>query len=458
VEGTALMNANTRNTIKLIVGTVGFFGMLVAIQLVVSAYNSRMDLTPQKKYTLSPRTERVISQLTQDVHLTAFINSDRPENFFVDDLLARMASLSPHFQYAIVDINRNPALARQYDANQYGTLVFEGNRQKSTLLSAGETAMISAILQVTRAKGEKIVYFLTGHGEGDIKNSDTNDGYSKIRGALSDEFYTDKIFSLVETGAVPQDATVVVLLGPKQEFTPAEISALDAYVQDGGALLVLLDPEAPASLIAFLGQYGFNLPPLVAVDPGKRLYAGEILTFRVSATANPHRMITSVNAPPIFSGARMVEVRPDEAKGISVQPILATSGDGWATAPDNITSDGQVQRVLERDVPGPVPIAGEAVLQKGEKHGRIVVFGDSDLTTNFLIDHGGNRDLFVNAINWLAEDIGQIGARPYSKTPGTEQFFLGADQGRIVAIISAVILPGFFLLVGISVFLWRRRG
>ena len=40
------------------------------------------------------------------------------------------------------------------------------------------------------------------------------------------------------------------------------------------------------------------VPDLIAVDPGKRLYAGEVLTFRASATARPHQMILSVNAPP----------------------------------------------------------------------------------------------------------------------------------------------------------------
>ena len=456
MEGTSV-SANLRNTLKLIVGTLGFLGLLIVAQAILASHNRRLDLTPQKKFTLTPRTQQVVTGLKKDVQALAFIHSDRPENFFIEDLLSRMAALSPHFSYQIVDINRNPALARQYEATQYGTLVFESNgRRKGTLLNTGENGVVSALLQVTR-RGEKVIYFLTGHGEGDLVNDIPQEGYTKLNGALADEFYQVKTFSLAETGAVPEDAAVVVLLGPKALLLPFELSALDAYIQRGGALLVLLDPNGSSSLVTFLENYGVHLPPLIAVDPAKRLYAGEILTFRASSTAKQHPIIRSVNAPPIFSLARVVEVREDPAKGIIAWPILATSGEGWATAEQNIPKEGTGQFVAGRDIPGPVPIAGEVAIRKGEKLGRIVVFGDADLANNSLLELGGNKDLFVNAVNWLAEDIEQMAARPETQRSGVNQLFLSAEQGRMVLLLSTVAMPGAFLLVGVSVFLWRRQ-
>lgn len=458
MEGTPL-NANTRNTIKLILGTLGFLGLLVAAQAIVAKHNRRLDLTPQKKFTLSERTKQVVADLKRDVHLMAFINSDRPENFFLQDLLDRMAALSPRFHYTAVDINRNPALAREYQAMQYGTLVFESDgRRKGTLLSSGENGMVSALLQATRS-GEKVIYFLTGHGEGDLSSSVPQEGYTKLNGAMADEFYQVKPLSLTMSGAVPEDAAVVVLLGPKVDFLPAELSALDAYVQRGGALLVLLDPKAPPLLVTFLENHSVHLPPLVAVDPTSRLYAGEMITFRASPTARVHPMLRSVNAPPIFSLARVVEVREDSAKGIIANPILATSGEGFGTAETNLTTEGTATLAPERgDMPGPVPIAGEVAFRtKGEKLGRIVVFGDVDLANNSLLEQGGNKDLFVNAVNWLAEDIEQMAARSEMQKSGIHQLFLGAEQGRTVLLLSTVMLPGMFVLVGVSLFLWRRQ-
>ncbi|HEV8711893.1 MAG TPA: DUF4350 domain-containing protein [Candidatus Binatia bacterium] len=453
------MNANVRNTIKLIIGTLGFFGLLIAVQMILADHNRRLDLTPQKKFTLSERTKQVVTGLKRDVHLRAFTNSDRPENYFLQDLLGRMAAFSPRFHYTVVDIDRNPALAREYQALQYGTLIFESDgRRKGTLLSSGENAMVSALLQVTRS-GTKVIYFLTGHGEGDLANAVPQGGYTKLRGALADEFYEAKPLSLATSGGVPEDAAVVVLLSPKVDLPPAELSALDAYVRRGGALLILLDPKASASLLTFLEKHNVHLPPLVAVDPTKRLYAGEMLTFRASATSPVHPILKSVNAPPIFSMARVVEVHEDPAKGIIAKPILATSGEGFGTAEKNITGEGTAIFSPERDdKPGPVPIAGEVAIRvNGEKQGRIVVFGDADLANNALLEQGGNKDLFVNAVNWLAEDLGQMAARPEQQRSGINQLFLSAEQGRTVLLISTVALPAIFLLTGVSLFVWRRQ-
>ncbi|MBI3757612.1 MAG: Gldg family protein [Deltaproteobacteria bacterium] len=451
------MSANLQNIIKLIIGAIGFLCLLIFTQSILAARNHRIDLTPQKKFTFSLRAAQVVSNLKQDVQAFAFVNSDRPENFFVDDMLARMAQLSRHFSYRLVEMNRNPALAREYSANQYGTLVFESRgHRKSALLNTGENGVIATLLQVTR-NSEKGIYFLTGHDEGDLSDSNPQRGYTKLRGAMADEFYFAKPFTLSTTGAVPDDAAVVVLLNPRAPLLEFELAALDAYIQRGGALLTLLDTTATPSLIPFLEKYNVRLPPLVAVDPSKRLYAGEVVTFRTSPTSHMHQMISSVNAPPIFSLARVVEVRQEPNKNITPRPILATSGNGFATAEQNIGNDGLATFVEDRDIHGPIPVAGEVDLKVGDKLGRIVVFGDVDFSNNALLEQGGNKDLLVNAINWLAEDIAQMAARPESQRAGVNQLFLSAEQGNWVFWVSTVALPSSFLVMGIGIFLWRRQ-
>ena len=451
------MNANVRNTIKLVIGTLGFFALIVAVQSILAGHNQRLDLTPQKKFTLSPRAQQVVSGLKRDVQVMAFVHSDRPENFFIKDMLSRMANLSPHFNYSIIDINRNPALAREYQATQYGTMVFEsGGIRRGTLLGRGESAAVATLLQVTRAQGDKVIYFLTGHGEAALPDTSPTRGYSKLRGALVDEFYDEKTLSLGESGAVPEDATAVVIFGPTSDFLPFELEALDAYVRRGGALFVLLDPGSSPSFVTFLERYGISLPPIIAVDPTKRLFAGEMLTFRASATKKPHPMIRSVNAPPIFSLARVVYMEPDEEKGLIATAILATSPQGWASAQENIPRTGITKFEEGRDFRGPIPIAGEMAIRTGDTLGRIVVFGDADFVNNNLVEQGGNKDLFINAINWLAEDQSQMAARPETQHSGVNQLFLSSDQIQTVLVTSTVIIPGSFLLIGVGVFTWRR--
>jgi ABC-type uncharacterized transport system involved in gliding motility auxiliary subunit len=456
------LNATARNVLKLFIGTVGFLVLLIVIQAILNRHNRRIDLTPSKKFTLSTRTQQVFRDLNQEVRAIAFIDSDRPENFFVEDLLDRLVALSPHFSYKAVEINRNPALAREYQATQYGTLVFEANGQRrGTLLQNGEIGVVTALLQVTRTE-PRTIYFLTGHGEGDITNQNPQEGYSKLNGVLANEFYHAEPLSLGANGTVPQEAAAVVVINPKAPFLPFEISALDAYVQRGGALFVLLDTNSTPSINPLLEQYGFRLPPLVAVDPAKRLYAGEIITYRVTPTSRPHQMIVSVNAPPIFSKARVVAVHTNADNGVLAKPVLSTSDQGWATDEQYLDKSGSATFVASRDVPGPILIASEIALRKQEAGeevvgGRIVVFGDADFANNILIDQGGNKDLLVNAINWLAEDIGQIGARPETQKTGVNQFFMSEEQGRKILILSTVVMPTLVASVGLALFLWRRR-
>ena len=63
----------------------------------------------------------------------------------------------------------------------------------------------------------------------------------------------------------------------------------------------------------------------------------------------------------------------------------------------------------------------------------------------------------LNAVNWLADDPGQIGARPEMQQSGVHQFYMSAEQGRTVLLLSTAVLPGFFWLVGVSIFVWRRQ-
>ncbi len=455
------MSSNLRNTLKLLIGAVGFLAMLIAIQAVLVHYNQRIDLTLQKKFTLAPRTQHVVSNLQQDVHAIAFIHPDRPENFFLADMLGRMDGLSQHFRYTIVDMNRSPATAQQYDARRYGTIVFESaGRRRHSSLHSGENDVIAALLHVTRS-AEKIIYFTIGHGEGDLSDPQPEDGYTKLRGAMADEFYVAKQISLVDAGGVPDDAAVIVLLGPTDSFLPFELQALDAYLKRGGALFVMIDPNSTSNLDSFLEQYGVYPLDYIAVDPSKRIYAGESITFRASRTATTHDMIKAVNAPPIFSLSRVVEVRQDLDKGIRAAPILATSGSGFGSAEQRISAQREIQFIVGRDLRGPVPIAGEVILanreQPGESPGRIIVFGDVDFAHNGLLEQGGNRDLFINAVNWLADDIGQTGERATKQPAGEKQFYLTDEQGQRILLVSTAILPGSFLLIGIGVFMWRRQ-
>ena len=89
-----------------------------------------------------------------------------------------------------------------------------------------------------------------------------------------------------------------------------------------------------------------------------------------------------------------------------------------------------------------------------EKLAKLVVFGDSDFITNQYYSLQGNSDLFLRAVNWLAEERELIAIRP--KKIKYAPLTLTPLQGRIIFYSSVIILPLVILIIGIKVWLYRR--
>jgi ABC-type uncharacterized transport system involved in gliding motility auxiliary subunit len=85
---------------------------------------------------------------------------------------------------------------------------------------------------------------------------------------------------------------------------------------------------------------------------------------------------------------------------------------------------------------------------------RIVAVGDSDFAANLAIGVQGNRDLFMNAINWLAQQENLIAVRP--RQPEDHRLTLTADQQNSIMILSIFIIPGLVFAAGVYTW-WRRR-
>jgi ABC-type uncharacterized transport system involved in gliding motility auxiliary subunit len=85
----------------------------------------------------------------------------------------------------------------------------------------------------------------------------------------------------------------------------------------------------------------------------------------------------------------------------------------------------------------------------------LVVIGDSDFAENQVLGGpGSDGDLFLNTINWLAQDENMISIRP--KPESSRHLTLTLSQATGLAWIERLFLPGLVILFGISVW-WKRR-
>ena len=77
-----------------------------------------------------------------------------------------------------------------------------------------------------------------------------------------------------------------------------------------------------------------------------------------------------------------------------------------------------------------------------------------DFATNGDLGIGGNRDLFLNVVNWLAQQENLISVRP--RDPQERRITLSGGQDRFIFWMTVLVIPGLILLAGVQTW-WRRR-
>jgi ABC-type uncharacterized transport system involved in gliding motility auxiliary subunit len=105
---------------------------------------------------------------------------------------------------------------------------------------------------------------------------------------------------------------------------------------------------------------------------------------------------------------------------------------------------------------GPLTIAAAGSYNTGKENsqGRFVVIGSAAWAANYFINFNGNRDLALNAMNWLSSDEDLISIRP--KDREDRRITMTRGQLNVVRVTSQFVLPLIVIFAGVSVW-WRRR-
>jgi ABC-type uncharacterized transport system involved in gliding motility auxiliary subunit len=346
-----------------------------------------------------------------------------------------------------------PALAKSFELSNYGLVFVSGNNRYETS-TVDEQTITSALMRVTSNQAKK-VYFIAGNSPYSLSNT-APEGYSMIKYALERENYLVEELNLAAVTAVPADANVLILAGTK-ELSDVETQLVSDWLNNGGKLMVLADPLQPTPLVQLLQKYGISWQDGYVVDLTDSLVTltPEGLTQQATAPMMVHypyheitRGLTGFRT--FFPFSRAVMVTPTESFTLAISSILSTSPNSW------IETDLEEQELKYnegKDIPGPVDIGVAA--EDHDKDSRLVVVGNASFVTNQnLSPEVANQDLFMNAVNWLAEDEALISIRP--KQPTNRQLFLTPMQYSITVLTTLVLIPLIMLSTGIVVW-WKRR-
>jgi ABC-type uncharacterized transport system involved in gliding motility auxiliary subunit len=459
-----------------IVSILVFLGILVAVNYLGTRQNKRWDFTANQVHSLSEQTVKILRDLQEPAKITVFERNDRQDAH--KDRLEEYQYHTTKLTTEFIDPDREPTRAGAAKVESLPTILVEFQGRTERVTSSNEQELTNALIKAVTGTARK-VYFTQGHGEKDIASSDRG-GLSSAAEAMKQDNFAVESLVLIQQKTVPDDATVLVIGGPTTDFFQPEVDALNAYVAKGGKVLVMLDPllKGPAQplLTQFLADWGIRAGTDVVLDAsGMGQMLGTDASVPVAAQYPTHPITEGFRVITAYPMARSMSPIEGGSNSHTAQPLVNTSPQSWSEADIASLSSGKAEVAFNADKgdkQGPVtlaaassapatvtpPPAGNATPgspdSERKPESRVVAVGDSDFATNMAIGISGNRDFFMNSLNWLSQQENLIAVRP--RQPEDRRLTLTADQQNRIMILSIFVIPGLVFATGFYSW-WRRR-
>ncbi len=450
--------------------------VLAAVNFLANRYDKSYDSTKNKQFSLSEQTMKIVKGLKQDVNFTYF--GETTSFTSAKDLLDRYSALSPDLHVKYVDPVKYPTKAKAAGFRSDSPVVVQTGNRSEGAKSLTEEEVTGALIRALKT-GERNVCFLTGFGEKSIDEENSGNSFSFLKQLLERDNYKVRSQALkpaapeagksvaigqaapVGNVEVPKDCTVLVAGGPETSYPQPVANAIKTYVENGGRALIMLDNvlkigrSEPASeqpeLSKVLEGWGVTVNKDLVLDLSG---VGQIFGFGPEVPLilqyETHPIVAPLSrVPTAFPLVRSIEVKSGDKS--TPTKLLATGEDSVAVT--DIGAGGQIDP--KKGKKGPLTIAAVGTYS-GTPQGRYAVFGSSLWASNSLVGSRqlGNRDLFVNTINWLSSDEDLISIRP--KAPEDQPINVTPQRLNSLFWISIVIFPLGVVGFGLATW-WKRR-
>lgn len=451
-------------------------GILLLVSLLANWHPLRWDVTQEQTQSLSPVSKALLKDVTKPLTMTVFLPEGAGERQTAKEVVQLYAFNNPHVSYLFVDPEKDPLKAHQAGYRYAGNVLldYQGRRQMAD--QPDENAITNALRKVMKLERKK-VYFLAGHGERDL-NDPKPGGFQVAKKALDNEGYEVEPLNLLTRGAIPPDAAVVVIAGPKKPLMSTEVQSLKSYLDHGGRLLVMLEAFEDGGLKDFLAGYGVDLDNGLILDVNQVSQSlGLSAVMPIVSQYGPSKITQDFkNIVTIYPMARPLLLKKEQ-QDITLLPLATTMstsyeklGKDWIKAEkaafDAVTDKKgpftiAVQAEIKPTPPQPAPpqpgaASKPAPVAKPEAESKtyMVVFGDADFAANSFFNLFGNGDLFLNTTNFLAQAMGQITVRTLGKA---QLLTLRGYQAWWLFLASLVWAPVIMLVAGVFAYRRRRR-
>ncbi len=449
---------------------------VIVLNMVVSSFDVKFDLTKNGLYTLSEDTISLVENLNQDVSIYS-LYAEGQEISMVTEILDRYASHSKHITVSNIDPYTDPAFAVEHTQNgqqpKVGDIVVETDSNFAVIPQEDITDIsVDSMSQTAYLKGIKVegvltgtirqltngaaeaVYELTGHNETSL-----GDELKKEMGYSGFEVQT---LDLVKTPKIPEDCEILVINGPAVDLSKSEADTVKSFLENGGKAfitLTLTTQEMP-NFDSLLASYGI-------ADSGRLIVEG---SADYVIDNNPLYLIPDLNSESkiceslvnagtnILAPASMyVEQLDTKRSTVNIETLAVSSTYSYAKTLNDIS--GNNAQLTETDPTGPLDIVVSVTDtdNNGTENGtKLIVSGTSMILEDSVnnIVNGGNFGFVMNAFDFLngTESTGR------TKSIGADEYLnITQSKAVVIMLVSVVVIPLIILLAGFTVFIRRRN-
>lgn len=408
------------------------FSWLVALNYVATQRNVEWDARTIKELVPSDNALHVARIVSEEVTVSIFFPPANEVGEQVEAYFRRLAAANPLLKFERLDQEMVPARAKDLRARKNGMVVFsKGDARQYIELDDDAERARSKLKKLDSSVQEKLAkisqerkkaYFTIGHGERlTFPKAGDPPGMKDFAEALKSLNYEVENLGIQQgfSNGVPEDATLVVVAGPTSGFVEAEVNALIAYIQRGGSLILLFDPEIEhdpglGRLTDLLGLE-VDFTPLAHdqkyVEYAKSKTDRHVIFTNRSTAHDATRTLSKLGEKvatvfPKTGSIALKENMPPPAQGgprttITMRTFVGTWQD----------RDGDLEHTPGEEKKDIFQLTAAAELPAPEgsdkKHGgRALVAADADLLSDMMLRFSmGNQQWALDGLKWLEDTV-----------------------------------------------------
>ena len=472
-----------------------FIGLNVWIQ---SLDLQPIDVTANKIYTLSDESKKALETIDQDIKIYVFGIDEDDE---VVGLIKQYCDTNEKITYEMLSADSNLEKVQEFELEDgYSIVVIESGESRKIIdassefktydyttyaeVDTTEQTLTNSILGMSTENKPKI-YFTEGHGEFDIA---LEEGQRATLGVLSTYLKNEAMeianINLMTAGSVPEDCDVLAIMSPANDFLENESQAVIDYINKGGNLFItqdlITDEVSFTNLQKVLDVYGVRVDRGYVVETASNKASAQYpymfqpeLSSSNSITADIYSDSYLLLAPysqklSFFSDEELEaqKITKEELIGTSENAMFVSDLSENSAAAANSAQAGKftIAAMVTKTITDAVTSEDGTEVTPAVSS-KLVISGIGRFMSDYVISQvsqqypisyiASNKDFGINTISTLAEKENGLTLR--KNMAGTSYVFTATEKQNMIVLIIIFAVPVVILLIGIIVWLHRKK-